>query len=61
MTGEWMLSGTVEVPGLEPIDYTGEGSMAADGRSYTGFTTAGFSAGDYKQEWLATTVGQRVD
>jgi hypothetical protein len=61
VTGEWMLSGTVEIPGLDPIDYTGEGTTAADGRSSNGFTTAGFSAGTVKQEWLASTVGHRVD
>ena len=61
VTGEWMLSGTVHVPGLAPIDYEGEGVFSADGRSQTGFTTAGFSAGGFTAEWLATTVGQRVD
>lgn len=61
VTGEWMLSGTVHVPGLAPIDYEGEGVFSADGRSQTGFTTAGFSAGGFTTEWLATTVGQRVD
>ena len=61
VTGEWILSGTVEIPDLEPIDYTGEGTTAADGRSAQGFTTAGFKAGSLKQEWLATTVSHRVD
>lgn len=61
VTGEWMLSGTVYVPGLEAIDYSGEGVFSADGRSQTGFTTAGFSAGGFTAEWLATTVGRRVD
>jgi hypothetical protein len=61
VTGEWMLSGTVEVPGLAPIDYDGEGVFSADGRSQTGFTTAGFSGGGVTVEWLATTVGSRVD
>lgn len=61
VTGEWMLSGTVEIPGLDPIDYTGEGTTSADGRTSNGFTTAGFSAGDLKAEWLASTVGHRVD
>jgi hypothetical protein len=61
VTGEWMLTGTVNVPGLQPIDYEGEGVFSADGRSQTGFTTAGFSAGGFTAEWLATTVGHRVD
>jgi len=61
VTGEWMLSGTVHVPGLSPIDYEGEGVFSADGRSQTGFTTAGFSAGGFTAEWLASTVGTRVD
>lgn len=61
VTGEWMLSGTVEIPGLEPIDYTGEGTTSADGRSSHGFTTAGFQAGGVRAEWLASTVSHRVD
>ena len=61
VTGEWMLSGTVEIPGLDPIDYTGEGWTSADGRTSTGFTTAGFSASGVKTEWLASTVSHRVD
>lgn len=61
VTGEWMLSGTVDIPGLEPIDYTGEGTTAADGRSAHGFTTAGFKAENVRQEWLASTVSHRVD
>jgi hypothetical protein len=61
VTGEWLLAGTVEIPDLDPIDYTGEGTTSADGRTSQGFTTAGFQAGTLKQEWLATTVGHRVD
>jgi hypothetical protein len=61
VTGEWMLSGTVEIPGLDPIDYSGEGSTSPDGRTSTGFTTAGFSASGVKTEWLASTVSHRVD
>ena len=61
VTGEWMLSGTVKIPGLDPIDYTGEGSTAPDGRTSSGFTTAGFSASGVKTSWLASTVSHRVD
>jgi len=60
-TGEWMLSGIVEIPDLSPIEYHGEGVFSADGQSYTGFTTAGFSAGGNLTEWLSTTTGDRVD
>jgi hypothetical protein len=61
VTGEWMLSGTVKIPGLDPIGYTGEGSTAPDGRTSSGFTTAGFSASGVKTAWLASTVSHRVD
>jgi hypothetical protein len=61
VTGEWLLAGTVEVPGLSAIDYTGEGVFSADGRTQTGFTTAGYRGSGGASPWLATTTGQRVD
>jgi len=36
-------------------------SLGADGRTQSGFTTAGFSASGSQSLWLATTVGHRVD
>ena len=60
VTGESQLAGTVNIPGLAPIDYQGEGVFAADGRMQTGFTTAGWSASTGSL-WLATTTGHRVD
>jgi hypothetical protein len=60
VTGEWLLAGTVRIYGLDPIDYQGEGVFSADGRTQTGFTTAGWS-GSGGSLWLATTTGQRVD
>lgn len=59
VTGEWLLAGIVLVGGLDPIDYAGEGVFSADGRTQTGFTTAGYSGG--ASLWLATTTGHRVD
>ena len=63
VTGEWLLTGTVEITGLAfPIDYQGEGVFSADGRQQTGFTSAGWSTGGGQTLWwLATTAGERVD
>jgi hypothetical protein len=62
VTGEWLLTGTVEVPGLAfPIEYQGEGVFSADGRTQTGFTTAGWSGRGGQTLWLATTTGERVE
>ena len=62
VTGEWLLTGTVDIPGLAlPIEYQGEGVFSADGRQQTGFTTAGWSTGGGQTLWLATTVGERVE
>ena len=61
VTGESMVSGVVEIPGLDPIAYDGEGVFSADGRSSTGFTTAGYSGGGVEILWLASSVGHRVD
>ena len=58
-TGEWQLSGTVQPPGFPTYAYSSEGVYAPDGQSMTGFSTAGFSAGE--SLWLASTTGQRVD
>jgi hypothetical protein len=62
VTGESTLAGTVEVPGLGRYAYEGEGVFSADGRSTTGFTTAGWGApGAVQTLYLATTSGERVD
>lgn len=58
-TGEWRLSGTVQPPGFPSYAYASEGVYAADGQSMTGFSTAGFSAG--QSLWLATTTGERAN
>lgn len=59
VTGEWELSGTVQPPGFTTFAYSSEGVYAPDGQSMTGFSTAGFSAG--QSLWLASTTGSRVD
>lgn len=57
-----MLAGTVGVPGLfDDISYQGEGVYSADGRSQTGFTTAGWSSGAAQVLWLASTTGERIE
>lgn len=58
-TGEWQLSGTVQPPGFPTYAYASEGVYALDGQTMTGFSTAGFSAGE--SLWLASTTGQRAD
>lgn len=59
VTGEWTLSGRVRPPGFPEYVYSSEGVYAADGRSMTGFSTAGLSAGE--SLWLASTTGEKVD
>jgi hypothetical protein len=58
-TGEWQLAGTVQPPGFPSYAYASEGVYAPDGETMTGFSTAGFSAG--QSLWLATTTGHRAD
>lgn len=58
-TGEWQLSGTVQPPGFPTYAYASEGVYALDGQTMTGFSTAGFSAG--QSLWLASTTGERAD
>ena len=57
-TGEWRLSGTVQPPGFPTYAYASEGVYALDGQTMTGFSTAGFSAG--QSLWLASTTGERA-
>ena len=38
-----------------------ERGLPPDGRTQTGFTTAGYGAGATPILWLASTTGQRVD
>jgi hypothetical protein len=59
VTGEWALSGTVQPPGFPVYVYASEGVYAADGRSMTGFSTAGFATGE--SLWLASTTGAKID
>ena len=59
VTGEWALSGTVQPPGFPVYVYASEGVYAADGRSLTGFSTAGLVTG--QSLWLASTTGSKVD
>ena len=59
VTGEWMLTGSVQPPGFPVYVYMSEGVYSADGLSMTGFSTAGLSAGE--SLWLASTTGAKVD
>lgn len=62
VTGESTLAGTVEVPGLGTYAYAGEGLFSADGRTTTGFTTAGWgTSANPLVSYLATTSGSRLD
>jgi len=61
LTGEWLLAGTVFVPGLGAYEYQGEGVFSPDGRAQTGFTTAGVSGAGGTVLWLASTTGARVE
>lgn len=62
VTGEWTLAGTVQVPGVGTYSYMGEGVFSADGRTMTGFTTAGWGVpGTGEVSFLATTAGSRAD